>query len=275
MKHVCERRRVRPARAGNEHLVSSGDQTALAYGPPHRRGDHEGTLKHARREGKPHLGSVAQAAHSRGFSALLGPPRERKARRCHAKAGTRTPKKPGSCLGRLEGALLLFCSELNLRCGLPAILPLLSHAFDRDQNGRHHTSQANGKRRNGTLLTTGLVEREISSKRAASGADDWKHRECPGIVETRHRGNDEPELGAHQAEADGALGRGAQVVESHRRSLGLSRTWRSRQQNHRRQCQSTSDSFPVQIPLRLLQGPHYTQAETAATTRGYVENHLA
>jgi hypothetical protein len=40
-------------------MISSGDQAALAYGPPHRRGDHEGTLKHARGEGKPHLGSVA------------------------------------------------------------------------------------------------------------------------------------------------------------------------------------------------------------------------
>jgi hypothetical protein len=36
-------------------VVSGKRQRSLAQGPPHRRGDHEGTLEHARGQGKPEL----------------------------------------------------------------------------------------------------------------------------------------------------------------------------------------------------------------------------
>jgi hypothetical protein len=58
VQDVEQRRRVGPARARDQDVVSAPEQPALAHRPPHRRGDYERTLEHARGEGKPHLGPV-------------------------------------------------------------------------------------------------------------------------------------------------------------------------------------------------------------------------
>lgn len=88
MQHVQQGDRIRAAGARDQHVISRRHQRAFADRPPHRRKDHERTLEHARREGKPHLGSVAEATHSRCFGVPLGSVGERHTGHRHAKTGT-------------------------------------------------------------------------------------------------------------------------------------------------------------------------------------------